>query len=203
MQNLRTYCLDVAQKIGINSAILLNQIIYWQSKSKNADKSFYKLDSEWVKELGFASVWVVRRAKKKLIEHGYIDTNYRLHNNKRTTVIYLIKQAIVKDFPDLFVEQVKHPTTPPKTHRKIKGNSPNFNSKDSQARVVPESYKVANIANEGNLVVDKIKADLFRKVDGAIKEPEHVIQDRINKMKIELDKSMQDRSMQDRKASKG
>lgn len=111
MQNIRTYSVDIAKALGINAAILLNQIIYWQSKSKNSDKSFYKLDSEWATELGMTSVWVVRRAKKKLIDAGYIDTNYRLHNNKRTTVIYFIRSAVLKDYPDIFSDKPSETVT--------------------------------------------------------------------------------------------
>lgn len=214
MKNLRTYCVDVANKVGINAAVLLNQIIYWQGKSKNKDKSFYKLDAEWQTELGLSSVYAVRRAKKILIDNGYIDVVYKLHNNKRTTVIYLMISGIVKDFPDMFTDIQSTVKSDPKSTKIIKGAA-----KDSNT---PQIKPIAAVSNDlvqsdtkvhGNPniavkslqthiegvpvsvvetpLISQIKDTLFNRVKPTLVESSEVIHDRILAMRKALESKAQ------------
>ena len=209
MKNLRTYCVDVANKVGINAAVLLNQIIYWQCKSKNKDKSFYKLDAEWQSELGLSSVYAVRRAKKRLIDNGYIDVVYKLHNNKRTTVIYLMVAGVVKDFPDMFTDvqstvKSNEPTkiikgitkdnnTPQikpiatvsddlvQSDTKVHGNT-NIAVKSLQTHI--EGVPVSVIETP---LISQIKDTLFKRVNPKLVESDEVIHDRILAMRKALE----------------
>lgn len=217
MKNLRTYCVDVANKVGINAAVLLNQIIYWQGKSKNRDKSFYKLDAEWQTELGLGSVYAVRRAKKRLIDNGYIDVVYKLHNNKRTTVIYLMISGIVKDFPDMFTDIQTSTNKDVKPTKIIKGatkndiscikhnNTPQINPIDPVINdLVQSDTKVHGNPNiavkslqthiEGVPVsvietplINQIKDTLFKRVKPKLVESSEVIHDRILAMRKALE----------------
>lgn len=210
MKNLRTYCVDVANKVGINAAVLLNQIIYWQGKSKNKDKSFYKLDSEWQSELGLSSVYAVRRAKKRLIDNGYIDVVYKLHNNKRTTVIYLMVAGVVKDFPDMFTDVQSTDKSNHKSTKIIKGAAKDNNTPQIKPiatvsdDLVQSDTKVHGNQNiavkslqthiEGVPVsvietplINQIKDDLFKRVKPKLVESDEVIHDRILAMRKALE----------------
>ena len=210
MKNLRTYCVDVANKVGINAAVLLNQIIYWQGKSKNKDKSFYKLDAEWQSELGLSSVYAVRRAKKRLIDNGYIDVVYKLHNNKRTTVIYLMVVGVVKDFPDMFTDIQSTVKSTPKSTKIIKGVTKDNNTPQIKPiatlsdDLVQSDTKVHGNPNiavtslqthiEGVPVsvvetplTNQIKDDLFKRVKPKLVESDAVIHDRILAMRKALE----------------
>ena len=217
MKNLRTYCVDVANKVGINAAVLLNQIIYWQGKSKNKDNSFYKLDSEWQSELGLSSVYAVRRAKKRLIDNGYIDVVYKLHNNKRTTVIYLMVVGVVKDFPDMFTDvqsTVKSNPKSTKTNNSVIKTIKGATKDNNTPQIKPIATVSDDLGESGTKVqgnpniavkslqthiegvpvsvietplINQIKDDLFKRVKPTLVESDEVIHDRILAMRKALE----------------
>ena len=216
MKNLRTYCVDVANKVGINAAVLLNQIIYWQGKSKNKDKSFYKLDAEWQTELGLSSVYAVRRAKKRLIDNGYIDVVYKLHNNKRTTVIYLMVAGVVKDFPDMFtdVQTSNKDVKPTKNIKSEVKNSKGATKHNNTQQINPVATVSDDLVQSGTKVhgdtniavtslqthiegvpvsvietplISQIKDNLFKRVKPTLVESSEVIHDRILAMRKALE----------------
>ena len=221
MKNLRTYCVDVATKVGINAAVLLNQIIYWQGKSKNKDKSFYKLDSEWQSELGLSSVYAVRRAKKRLIDNGYIDVVYKLHNNKRTTVIYLMISGIVKDFPDMFTDiqtSTNKDVKPTKTNNSVIKTIKGATNGNNTPQIKPIATVSDDLVQSGTKVhadtniavkslqthiegvpvsvietplINQIKDDLFKRVKPKLVESDAVIHDRILAMRKALEAKSQ------------
>ncbi|BET62888.1 MULTISPECIES: hypothetical protein [Yersinia pseudotuberculosis complex] len=72
---------SLAKKIGLNEAILIQQIHYWLSRSNHqhdARKWFYKSAAEWADELGFWSDSTIRRTLANLLEMRLISVR-QLH----------------------------------------------------------------------------------------------------------------------------
>ena len=74
-----------------NTAILLNQIIFWSDKTKRTDGLFYKTYKEWEDEI-YLTEYQVRRSVKKLKELGIVDTELKRANGS-PTVHYRYNEA--------------------------------------------------------------------------------------------------------------
>lgn len=72
----------LATLIGLNEAIVLQQIMYWLARSKNVRDGkvwIYKTYDEWAEELPFFSVRTLKRIVDSLRKQGLIETT-RKHN---------------------------------------------------------------------------------------------------------------------------
>ena len=67
----------------LNTALLLNQMVFWSDKSKRKDGYFYKSYKEWEEEIHL-SEYQVRRSIKILKELGVLDTELRRANGSPT-----------------------------------------------------------------------------------------------------------------------
>lgn len=56
---------------GINGALMLSQLVYWTSRTKNADGWVYKTQTEWTQETGLTRT-EQENARKKLLELSFI-----------------------------------------------------------------------------------------------------------------------------------
>lgn len=56
---------------GINGALMLSQLVYWTSRTKNADGWVYKTQAEWTQETGLTRT-EQENARKKLLELSFI-----------------------------------------------------------------------------------------------------------------------------------
>lgn len=68
---------SIAKEIGLNEAIILQQLMYWLSKSSNMRDGktwVYKTYDEWAEEFPFWSVSTIRRAIKSLRDMGLVET---------------------------------------------------------------------------------------------------------------------------------
>jgi len=87
-----SFNIEIAEKVGVNAAIILKNLTYWCLKNKANEKHFY--DGNWwtynsvkaFKELfPYMSADQIRGALKKLQEHGYIEVgNYNKVGYDRT-----------------------------------------------------------------------------------------------------------------------
>lgn len=76
-----------------NTAILLNQIIFWSDKSKRKDGLFYKTYAEWEEEI-LLSEYQVRRSVGVLKDLGFVDTELKRANGS-PTVHYRYNHEVV------------------------------------------------------------------------------------------------------------
>ena len=74
--------LDIAE--DMNTAALLNQMVFWSDKSKRRDGFFYKTYLEWTEEIRL-SEYQLRRSVKKLRDLGFIETKVKRANGSPTT----------------------------------------------------------------------------------------------------------------------
>lgn len=78
----------LAAEIGLNEAIILQQIHYWLRRSKNereGHKWVYKSVREWQKEFPFWSTNTIERTLKKLEKQELIIVGiYNKHKSDRT-----------------------------------------------------------------------------------------------------------------------
>lgn len=65
------------------TAALLNQMIFWSDKTKRKDGFFYKTYKEWEEET-LLSEYQVRRASKKMISMGILETDVKRANGSPT-----------------------------------------------------------------------------------------------------------------------
>lgn len=116
-----------------NTAILLNQIIFWSDKTKREDGFFYKTYDEWEEEI-LLSTYQVRRSTTILKDLGFVDielkrangspTNHYkykadrlsnsimnlLHNGKRSSFTMedeLDSQSITDDYTEEYKQKIK------------------------------------------------------------------------------------------------
>lgn len=79
---------SLAEEIGLNEAIVLQQIHFWLSKKKNfIDGRYWVFNSyeDWSKQFPFWSVSTIRRIFGKLEDHGLvISGNYNKMGADRT-----------------------------------------------------------------------------------------------------------------------
>lgn len=113
---------ELATKIGLNEAILLQQLTFWLKRTRDGKKYVYKTYEEWKKELPFWSERTIKRAVANLREMELIKTQkinqnqlYFLNNDKfdnykkymieeKYTNEFLIKNRPLLLFPELAVE---------------------------------------------------------------------------------------------------
>lgn len=67
----------------IQTALLLNQIVFWSDKSKRSDGFFYKTYGEWEQET-YLTEYQVRRSVTKLKELGFVETKLKRANGSPT-----------------------------------------------------------------------------------------------------------------------
>lgn len=86
---------SLAEKIGLNEAIVLQQLHYWLEKSTNVkeDKRWvYNTYSDWVKQFPFWSETTIRRTITKLEKEGYVQSGkfnkMKIDNTKWYTIDY-------------------------------------------------------------------------------------------------------------------
>ncbi len=79
---------SLAKAVGINGAIILQQLHYWLQKSKNVEDGEvwrYQTYDDWSKEMPWLSAVGVRKILKKLEQDGYIITgNYNKRKMDKT-----------------------------------------------------------------------------------------------------------------------
>lgn len=69
---------DVAVAIGLNEAILLQQLAYWLERSanvKDGQRWVWKTYDDWAEELPFFSLSTIKRIVKKLRQAGLVETS--------------------------------------------------------------------------------------------------------------------------------
>ena len=73
---------QLAVLIGLNEAVFLQQLHYWNGRTKNirdGKKWVYKTFEEWQKEMPFLSIRTLKRVVKNLKEQELIISKQRVH----------------------------------------------------------------------------------------------------------------------------
>ncbi len=80
----------------LNTALLLNQMVFWSDKSKRKDGYFYKSYKDWEDEIHL-SEYQVRRSIKKLKELDFIETELKRANGS-PTLHFKVKIDLVSEW---------------------------------------------------------------------------------------------------------
>lgn len=104
-----------------NAAILLNQVLYWSSRSQQQDGWFYKTYAQWQAELRFSpyQVWRVVRGdprvqkfKRTLWSLG-LETDVRMAPGGRNAMFYRLNASVfINAFTDWLMEHYAEMLTP-------------------------------------------------------------------------------------------
>jgi len=89
---------ELARKIGLNQAIVLQQLHYWISKSnkKYEDKYWvYNTAEEWQEQFSFWSVDTIKRTFLKLKKDGYISVKQLSEDKRNKTNYYTINYELL------------------------------------------------------------------------------------------------------------
>lgn len=73
---------ELAKEIGVNEAILLQQLNYWLERTKHnykGEKCVHKTMEEWNKEIPFVSEITIKRTVKNLKNMGLIKVKRAVH----------------------------------------------------------------------------------------------------------------------------
>src|SRR5690606_4415244 len=92
---------SLAAEIGLNEAILLQQIHYWlqtYSTVKNGRKWVYNTYEEWQKQIQFCSVGTIKRAMRSLEKQGFIITDTFNKHRMDQTKWYTINYDKIREF---------------------------------------------------------------------------------------------------------
>lgn len=112
-----------------NTAILLNQIIFWSDKSKRKDGYFYKTYQEWEEEI-FLTKYQVSKSVKKLVDLGLVETKVKKANGS-PTVHYKMNMDV---FSEWIVKKLNY--------RKLR----NLTNEDKETSLsLTEDYTVNNL----------------------------------------------------------
>lgn len=79
-----------------NSAILLHQILYWNDRSNQKDKWFYKSSKDWFAEIAL-SKYQIERATAKLKSLGFIETKLKKANGAPTLHFRAIEDKLFEE----------------------------------------------------------------------------------------------------------
>jgi DNA-binding PadR family transcriptional regulator/predicted RNA-binding Zn-ribbon protein involved in translation (DUF1610 family) len=137
---------ELAVRIGLNEAIVLQQIHYWIQKSDHlvgGVKWVYNTVEEWSKQFPFFSPSTVRRTLEKLELEGYVITGNHNRLKMDKTKWYSINYAVIEsmqespivksDSPSAQIEQMESPKVSSSTAQIEQMQSPKL------SKAIPET----------------------------------------------------------------
>ncbi len=86
------------------TAILCNQLLYWQDKQRREDGGIYKTYKDWRSEIGL-SEYQIRRAANKLKRRGFLET--RLHKADGSPTVHYYFNVVM--FSESILEFLQNP----------------------------------------------------------------------------------------------
>ncbi len=175
---------SLAAAIGLNAAIVLQQVHYWLNLSKHViegRKWIYNTMNDWSKQFPFWDVKTISRAMKKLISDGIVLTgNFNEHNFDKTTwysIDYEVLSDRIKQYFDAAdqadspsgqnvpIEKANVPLRYGQNDLTIPPNCPN--DMDNLGGPIPETTTenkyIYNINQSFNHSGDKVKDGLIEK----------------------------------------
>jgi hypothetical protein len=72
----------LAKEIGLNEAIVLQQLHYWTLRSKDPERWIYNSIEEWQSQFPFWSADTIKRTWKSLAKKGFVETSQRRGNDR-------------------------------------------------------------------------------------------------------------------------
>jgi uncharacterized phage protein (TIGR02220 family) len=144
---------SLAAKIGVNEAVVLQQIHYWLGISKHVIEErtwVYNTYEEWQKQLPFCSVSTIKRTIRSLEIMGLLLSNNWNEMKMDKTKWYSIDYEKVKELEDSILERPDKP---------IEENPPEEEVKNTEVTTVSSSVKkeipYAEIINYLNEITGK------------------------------------------------
>jgi uncharacterized phage protein (TIGR02220 family) len=144
---------SLAAKIGVNEAVVLQQIHYWLGISKHVIEErtwVYNTYEEWQKQLPFWSVSTIKRTIRSLEMMGLLLSNNWNEMKMDKTKWYSIDYEKVKELEDSILERPSKP---------IEENAPEEEVKNTEGTTVSSSVKkeipYAEIINYLNEITGK------------------------------------------------
>jgi uncharacterized phage protein (TIGR02220 family) len=144
---------SLAAKIGVNEAVVLQQIHYWLGISKHVIEErtwVYNTYEEWQKQLPFWSVSTIKRTIRSLEMMGLLLSNNWNEMKMDKTKWYSIDYEKVKELEDSILERPAKP---------IEENAPEEEVKNTEGTTVSSSVKkeipYAEIINYLNEITGK------------------------------------------------
>ena len=145
-----------------NTAVLLNQMVFWSDKTNRKDGYFYKTYKEWEDEIHL-SEYQVRRSINKLKELDVIETELKRANGS-PTLHFMVKidnlsESILKKLKNRNLRNLRNDTEETKESITV-DNTVNHNSINmcrGKAESIYESY-IKNRKTEKNKTINRIQS---------------------------------------------
>jgi len=114
---------------NLSTGMLLSQIVYWSSCTKDPDGWFYKTNAEWLSELRIGQ-YQLRNGIKRLKEMGLLVTKVKKANGAPTTHYLLLRGKLLKMVQDY--GKSAHPETSREIAEITQGLSENRGGRDAE-----------------------------------------------------------------------
>lgn len=177
---------SLAKKIGVNEAIILQQVHYWLEAKKNKNNKntviwVYNSYSQWAEQFGFWSEITIRRTIRSLEKQGLLiakNLNKNQFSKKKWYTIDYIKLTIVNNIPSSQVEA--HVDMAPKVQ---------FSESDIGDNNIASDMEFAEDLDK-NISITQLHADLSTELEHKLPEELESVQNSIEtKKEIESDQN--------------
>lgn len=147
-----------------NTAVLLNQIIYWSDKTSRKDGYFYKTYQEWQEEI-YLSEYQVRKSVKKLKELGFLETSVKKANGN-PTLHYKLDTKVFQEWLLKKLKERKESNLSNDT-KKTKGSLTEITTENTTENTT-DIDKSSSSKNIFKLISDKVPNAFNGKVNGYV-----------------------------------
>ncbi len=103
----------LAKEIGLNEAIVLQQLHYWTLHTKDPERWIYNTIEEWQKQFPFWSPDTIKRTWKSLADSGMVETSQRRGNDRTKSYRVVYNKIPRGHFATLENAPLQEGKTPP------------------------------------------------------------------------------------------
>jgi hypothetical protein len=155
--------ISFAEQIGLNEALLLQQLFYWQIKS-GANEWLYNPYKVWQEQLKFLSLRTIRRTFASLVKQGFLESRkgkackfYKLHYE--TASNFLLDSSIT----EFHIDGVNPVVVKPKTQaiQKLEEKNELQQLLDIWQRKIPPDGQSLKLTIQRKVVLQKLFATFF------------------------------------------
>ena len=114
-KSTRTFDAALAQKIGLNEAIVLSQIRYWVDRNREADRNYhdgkywvYNTFEQWQEQFPWWSVRTLKSVFKSLENNGYIVAGHYNQKGYDRTKWYTLSEEMTSEPAENLIVQNLH-----------------------------------------------------------------------------------------------
>jgi hypothetical protein len=102
----------LAERIGLNEAIVLQQLHYWTTRAKDPEGWIYNTIKEWQRQFPFWSAETIKRTWKSLRDQGLVETRQTRGTDRTKSYRVVYSKVPEADLPKGQIDSMKRSNRP-------------------------------------------------------------------------------------------